>query len=189
MVLTVSALGGIFGHLVFDLTGSGKNCINSNRKFEDTCQRCRPMYTTYGITVVTLIAAALVLINVLLHYEVLNWLSKFLDRVAWVGRPRIALLICALLLVHIVEIWIFAAGIMFAEWHGGLGEVKGDGEHGLLDFVYFSSMTYSTVGYGDLLPTGAIRFIAAMEALLGLMLITWSASFTYLEMQRFWRRR
>ncbi len=189
MVLMLSGWRGIFRHPLFDLTGSGKNCINSNRQFEGTCKRCRPMYTTYGITVVTLIAAALVLINVLLHYEVLNWLSKFLDRVAWVGRPRIALLICALLLVHIVEIWIFAAGIMFAEWHGGLGEVKGDGEHGLLDFVYFSSMTYSTVGYGDLLPTGAIRFIAAMEALLGLMLVTWSASFTYLEMQRFWRRR
>lgn len=41
------------------------------------------------------------------------------------------LLIRALLLVHIVEIWIFAAGIMFAEWHGGLGEVMGNGDHQL----------------------------------------------------------
>lgn len=48
---------------------------------------------------------------------------------------------------------------------------------------------YTTVGYGDLLPSGPIRFVAAMEALLGLMLIAWSASFTYLEMQRFWQDR
>ena len=144
------------------------------------------MYTPYGILVVTLIAAGLVVINVLLHYEVLSALSTVLNRLAWVGRPRIALLICALLGVHIAEIWIFAGGIMFAEWHGGLGDLKGDHSRGVLDYVYYSSMTYTTVGYGDLFPSGPIRFIAAMEALLGLMFITWSASFTYLEMERYW---
>ena len=147
------------------------------------------MYTTYGIVVVTLIAVGLVIINVLLHYEMLSLLSTVLRRLAWVGRPRIALLICALLVVHIVEIWIFAGGIMLAERHGGLGDLKGAHNQGVLDYVYYSSMTYTTVGYGDLFPTGPLRFIAAMEALLGLMLITWSASFTYLEMQRFWPDR
>lgn len=147
------------------------------------------MYTPYGIMVVTLLAIGLVTINVLLHYEVLNSLSNILQRLAWVGRPRIALLICALLVVHIVEIWIFAGGIMFAEWHGGLGDLKGGHTQQLLDYVYYSSMTYTTVGYGDFYPVGPLRFIAAMEALLGLMLITWSASFTYLEMQRFWSDR
>lgn len=147
------------------------------------------MYTVHGIFIVTLIAAALVLINVLLHYEVLGLLSMILRKLAWVGRPRIALLICGLLVVHIVEIWIFAGGIMLAEWHGGLGDLKGEHNHGVLDYVYYSSMTYTTVGYGDLFPVGPLRFIAAMESLLGLMLITWSASFTYLEMQRFWPER
>jgi len=144
------------------------------------------MYTTHGIMIVTLIAAGLVVINVLLHYEVLSLLSALLRRLAWVGRPRIALLICALLVVHILEIWIFAGGIMLAEWHGGLGVLKGDHSQGVLDYVYYSSMTYTTVGYGDLFPEGPLRFIAAMEALLGLMLVSWSASFTYLEMQRVW---
>ena len=147
------------------------------------------MYTTYGIAIVSLIAAGLVVINVLLHYEVLSLLSTLLSKLPLVGRSRIPLLICALLIVHIVEIWIFAGGMMLAEWHGGLGVLKGDHSQGVLDYVYYSSMTYTTVGYGDLFPTGPIRFIAAMEALLGLMLVAWSASFTYLEMQRFWRDR
>jgi hypothetical protein len=147
------------------------------------------MYSTYGIVVVTLIAAGLVVINVLLHYEVLSWLSRVLNRLAWVGRPRVALLICALLMVHIIEIWIFSGGIMLADWLGGLGDLQGDHSQGVLDYVYYSSMTYTTVGYGDLFPVGPLRFIAAMEALLGFMLITWSASFTYLEMQRFWPER
>ena len=147
------------------------------------------MYTTYGIAIVTLITAGLVTIIVFLHYEVLNLLSKTLARLAWVGRPRVALLFCTLLMVHIAEIWIFACGFMLAEWHGGLGALKGEHILGVLDYVYFSSMTFTTVGYGDLFPIGPIRFIAAMEALSGFMLITWSASFTYLEMVRFWRDR
>ncbi|MDA0658286.1 MAG: potassium channel family protein [Planctomycetota bacterium] len=144
------------------------------------------MYSPYGIVLISGIAAGLVVINVVLHYEVLNLLSTLLMRLAWVGRPRIALLICALLLVHIAEIWIFAGGIMLAEWHGGIGDLQGEHSNGMLDYVYYSSMTYTAVGYGDLFPSGPLRFIAAMEALLGLMLISWSASFTYLEMQRFW---
>jgi hypothetical protein len=34
---------------------------------------------------------------------------------------------------------------------------------------------------------GAIRFLAGTEALTGFVLVTWSASFTFVEMQRFWR--
>jgi hypothetical protein len=55
------------------------------------------------------------------------------------------------------------------------------------DFVYFSAMTYSTVGFGDVVPTGAIRFMAGLEALTGFVMLTWSASYTVLEMQRDWR--
>lgn len=145
------------------------------------------MYDPQGILVITLVATVLVVISVLLHYEVLSWLTSFLDRIAWAGRARHILLIGSLLLVHIFEIWIFAMGYFFAEWMGNLGELDG-GRRTLLDYVYFSSMTYTTVGYGDICPQGPIRFVAAMEALLGLMLITWSASFTYLEMQRFWNK-
>jgi voltage-gated potassium channel Kch len=147
------------------------------------------MTTAYGIAIVSLIAAVLATLIVFLHYEVLNFLSKTLARLVWVGRPRIAILFFTLLIVHIVEIWIFAGGFLFAEWHGGLGELKGEHGKGIFDYVYFSSMTFTTVGYGDLVPTGALRFLAAMEALSGLMLITWSASFIYLEMTRFWREK
>ncbi|MBM3373365.1 MAG: two pore domain potassium channel family protein, partial [Betaproteobacteria bacterium] len=45
------------------------------------------------------------------------------------------------------------------------------------------------VGFGDVVPVGTIRFVAGMEALTGFLMIGWSASFTYLEMERFWRDR
>ena len=147
------------------------------------------MYPTYSIAMVSLIAVGLATFIVFLHYEVLNLLARVLSHLAWVGRPRIAILFGTLLIVHIVEIWIFACGYRFAEWHGGLGQIKGQHEQAFLDYVYYSSVTFTTVGYGDLVPVGPIRFVAAMEALSGLMLITWSASFIYLEMARFWREK
>jgi hypothetical protein len=49
-------------------------------------------------------------------------------------------------------------------------------------------MCYTTVGFGDVSPVGPIRFLAGTSALTGFVMITWSASFTFLEMERFWRR-
>ena len=45
---------------------------------------------------------------------------------------------------------------------------------------------YTTVGYGDIEPQGSLRFLAGIEALTGLSLITWSASFMFMEMTQFW---
>ena len=59
----------------------------------------------------------------------------------------------------------------------------------MLDAVYMSAVTFTTVGFGDLAPVGPIRFLAGTLALTGFVLITWSASFTYLEMTRDWRER
>ena len=61
------------------------------------------------------------------------------------------------------------------------------GSFGFLDAIYLSATTFTTLGFGDLAPVGPIRFLAGTEALTGFVLITWSASFTYLEMERFWR--
>jgi hypothetical protein len=36
--------------------------------------------------------------------------------------------------------------------------------------LYFSAITFTTVGYGDLAPHGALRLIAASEALTGILL-------------------
>jgi hypothetical protein len=33
---------------------------------------------------------------------------------------------------------------------------------------------------------GYLRYLTGIEALLGLLLITWSASFLFLEMQKYW---
>lgn len=92
-------------------------------------------------------------------------------------------------MLHIAEIWIFGVGLWAVLLLPDAGQIAGQGRHALLDSIYLSAVTFSTVGFGDLAPVGSIRFLLGTEALLGLMLITWTASFTFLEMERNWRER
>lgn len=62
----------------------------------------------------------------------------------------------------------------------------GSPEPDILNCAYFSFATYTTLGYGDISPVGALRFLAGLEALTGLVLITWTASFMYFEMRQYW---
>jgi hypothetical protein len=55
-----------------------------------------------------------------------------------------------------------------------------------LGLVYFSGTSYTTVGYGDIILIGSGRIVAVIESVLGLVLIAWTASFTYYEMNRKW---
>ena len=66
----------------------------------------------------------------------------------------------------------------------GLGEF----EHAY-DAIYHSAVNFSSLGYGDIHPVGSMRAIAVTEALTGLMMIGWSASFTYLKMEQIWQTR
>jgi hypothetical protein len=72
--------------------------------------------------------------------------------------------------------------------HLGFGAMGGNLEGTALDYFYLSMTSYTTLGVGDLYPTGAMRIVSGVESLNGFVLVGWSASFTYLEMQRFWDR-
>jgi hypothetical protein len=145
------------------------------------------MLNSHALAVVAATAGA-VLACILLHYEALDFLTRALLKMhTRVRRRRILLMMFGLLALHVAEIWIFGVGYFFMATVPELSSVVG-AQNTLLDMVYFSAVVYSTLGLGDLLPTGAIRFMAGTEALTGFLLISWSASFTFLEMQRFWGR-
>ncbi|MFZ5661681.1 MAG: potassium channel family protein [Pseudomonadota bacterium] len=134
---------------------------------------------------VTLVGEALA---VAVHYEGLTALGRrFGTRRERPSRRTVLKMIFGLLALHVVEIWLFGFaywGLMAVE---GTGDIAGAHEVGLFDAVYLSAITFTTVGFGDLAPVGPIRFLSGSQALTGLLLITWSASFTYLEMSRHWR--
>ena len=144
-------------------------------------------FSAHGLTVVA-VTTGVVIACVLLHYEVFSVLQKFLGSLHHgVRRRRILLLMFGLLALHVAEVWLFGVGYYALIEGQSISRLLGAETGGLLDFVYFSAVVYTTLGLGDLVPAGAIRFMAGTEALTGFLLITWSASFTFLEMQRFWK--
>jgi hypothetical protein len=136
---------------------------------------------------VTLVTTAIVVVCVVLHYEALTWLTGWLKRRGGVPRQRILLLIFAILAVHVVEIWIFGGAYFWMIDDPQRGSLVAAYPIRLLDCIYFSAVCFTTLGLGDIVPTGAIRFIAGTEAVCGFVLIAWSGSFTFVEMQRFWK--
>ena len=137
---------------------------------------------------VALVSALATALAVVIHYEGVRWLAMRYSRrnVTRSGDRRAMLkIIFALLALHVAEIWCYGIALWALVDVPGVGSVHGDGGvDTLFDAVYLSTTTFTTVGFGDLTPTGAIRLLSGCEALTGLLLITWSASFTYLEMSR-----
>lgn len=138
-------------------------------------------FMVVGLTVLT------VMLAVVLHYEVFVRLSGWLEHAGKRGRPRILTMVLSLIVVHVIEIWLFATtGWWLAEHMTGAGTLVAPYSVSFLDYVYLSAVTFTTLGYGEIYPDGAIRFLYGTEALTGFALITWSASLTFLEMQRHW---
>ena len=148
------------------------------------------MYSHVMVNLFVVIAtAATVAIVVLLHYEGLRWLSTRLSALGGVRRRKVLLGVYGLVLLHVAEIWMFGLCIWGLLQMEHAGDIVGAPAAGLLDCIYLSATTFATVGFGDLVPVGPVRLVTGTEALSGFILITWSASFLYLEMQEFWRKR
>lgn len=134
---------------------------------------------------VGLISILLLMSTVLVHYEALRLASGVAERSSRTSRSAILSVIAILFAAHFLEIGLYAAVLSLCQYFqlGGLG---GETEGGFMDWLYFSLSCYTTLGIGDIHPRGSLRLIAGVEALNGLVLIGWSASFTYLTMEQTW---
>ncbi len=122
------------------------------------------------------LALALVAATTGFHYEAVRaLLHRFHGR--QMSRPRLVRLLVVLVAIHGAEVGLYAGAYALGAHVLGIGGLAGGGAHGFLDFSYFSAETYSTLGYGDLVPTGALRVIASVEALNGVLLLTLSGAF------------
>lgn len=136
-------------------------------------------------TIIT--AVILVGVATTIHYEALCLLSDVLDRLERFARLRLLFIVLGCFIAHTLECWIYGYGIYlldlyYLEGKGFSGAVVG----GYLDHVYFATVAYTSLGLGDVYPTGPMRLMAGVTALNGLLLIAWSASFAYFAMQHLW---
>lgn len=134
-----------------------------------------------------ILTTVVVTICVLIHYETLRLISDVLiPKLGGPPRSRLLVVMAAAFVAHTIEVWAFAIAYDVFSDHAGLGTLGGHTEHTFAEFLYFSTQTYTSLGFGDVYPIGGLRLVAGVEALLGLLMIGWTVSFTYLQMQRLW---
>ena len=104
------------------------------------------------------------------HYEFLYQLTKYLPRLRIRHRFRIVVGVFAALIAHALEVWIFAVAYYAMHHSEAWGGLSGNFNGTLTDAAYFSFTTYTTLGFGDIEPTGHLRFLAGIESLTGLVL-------------------
>ena len=128
----------------------------------------------------------LVSLSTFFHYEVLRLCHQRLPHLHWVaGRAKVLLAMGAAFFSHLAQIAFFAGGYWLL--HGTtLGSLHGQFNETASSFLYFSAETYNSLGFADVYPVGEMRLLAGIEALTGLLMISWSASFTFLEVGRHW---
>jgi hypothetical protein len=135
------------------------------------------------ITIVNILVITLV---VLLHHEALILLSQLMGKRQEKARQRVLIGVFGTLVAHSIEVWIFGIAYYLLQNVESLGEITGNFNGSFLDCLYLSFTCFTTLGFGDVVAIGNIRFLTVLESLTGLVLITWTASFLYLQMQRFW---
>jgi hypothetical protein len=134
-----------------------------------------------------MLSVGLIATCVLIHYEALRHMNESLPRVSLVNdRQKVLFAIFGALGSHLVQITLFALAFYVLHHTLGLGLIGGRFDASFATYLYFSAETYTSLGFGDIFPAGEIRILAGVEALTGLLMISWSASFSYLEMRRFW---
>lgn len=83
-----------------------------------------------------------------------------------------------LISLHIIEIFIWAFAYIM---------VLPDGElQSLESAFYFSAVTFTTLGYGDITLSSDWRILSGLQAINGILLIGWTTAFLFAVLQRAW---
>jgi SNF family Na+-dependent transporter len=85
-----------------------------------------------------------------------RWIWLFILIAAWI------------ILLHLVEITAWAA---FYLWKDAIGDVQ--------RALYFSAVTYTTTGYGDVVLPQEWQLVGGVEALTGILMCGWSTGFFF----------
>jgi hypothetical protein len=132
-----------------------------------------------------LFSLALLIATCLIHYETLRATAEIIPRLNVPARAGILIVFTGVFVAHFLEVALYGAALALMQ-RLGLGAIGGALEGGALDFLYLSITSYTTLGIGDVYPTGPMRIVTSIEALNGFVLIGWSAAFTFPVVERFW---
>ena len=134
-----------------------------------------------------LIGSALVVTTVIIHAIGTAALLRFLvrhyagsDGAVRAGKALHVLIgtVVVLLILITLEINVWAIAYLVLLPAGELASFE--------EAVYFSFVTFTTVGYGDITLTEYWRVLSGIEALNGIMIAGWSTALLFAVVQRTW---
>jgi len=131
-----------------------------------------------------LIAWCLMALCVCLHAagvaSALRWLTGRQANVMqfWSGTWLFIRLAGWMVLFHLFEITVWA---LFYSWSKAMPDLH--------SAFYFSAVTYTTTGYGDLVLPKDYRFVGGVEALTGVLMCGWSTGFFFAAVSRLYETR
>ena len=108
----------------------------------------------------------------------LRWLDRPASSARKFWRP-IGLLIAIagwVILFHLIEITVWA---LFYTWKESMPDLQ--------SALYFSAVTYTTTGYGDLVLPKEWRMVGGVEALTGILMCGWSTGFFFAVVSRMYQ--
>lgn len=129
-----------------------------------------------------LLACTMVTATVIIHFAGLLGLLRLLDSRGHGFRAQestlgqgalIVSVVLGLFAIHAVEIWLYAMVYV------AIGAVTG-----FETALYFSTTSFASIGYGDIVLDHRWRLVGAFEGVNGLMLIGWSTAFLLSLMTR-----
>ena len=131
-----------------------------------------------------LIATVLLAMTVVIHAGGVTWAVRQVHRLeapgqqTWVEFRRFIAVAAWIVFLHVTEISMWA--LAYA-WGGAIA--------GLQTAGYFSAVTYTTTGYGDVLLPDEWRIVGAIEALTGILMCGWSTGFFFAVVSRMYADR
>lgn len=85
--------------------------------------------------------------------------------------------VLGLFMAHTLEAWIWAV------FYWSVDETRS-----LSEAIYFSTVTFTTLGFGDVVLSNAWRLTSALQAVSGILLFGWSTAFLVNVRGLFWRK-
>jgi len=132
------------------------------------------------------IGAILILLTTAVHAGGMSLALRPLRKHATVAGPRshlgrvfeVGRVVLIMYLVAIVEVLLWGAAYLV------LGIVEG-----IEKAIYFSAVTFTTLGYGDVVLDGSRRLLSAIEAVNGIIMFGWSTAIVIAVVQRVYSRQ
>jgi hypothetical protein len=91
----------------------------------------------------------------------------------WSSTSLFVMVATWLILLHLTEVTVWA---LFYLWKNAMPDLQAA--------LYFSAVTYTTTGYGDLTLPEGWRIVGGIEALTGILMCGWSTAFFFAVVNR-----